>query len=99
MSSHLRRRRTFLKKIQRAGCRIDAPHGGRLSITSKARNFDFLKHFAGFIVNPAGIKSFLLLFFKKEPLSFVHRFPVALRAGLEELPRARNDSNTKGRYP
>jgi hypothetical protein len=37
----------------------------------KQKNFDLLKHFALTVVNPAGIKSFLLLFFKKEALSFI----------------------------
>jgi hypothetical protein len=39
----------------------------------KQKNFDSLKHLALIVANPAGIKSFLLLFFKKEALSCVSK--------------------------
>jgi hypothetical protein len=35
----------------------------------KQKNFDSLKHLALTVANPAGIRSFLLLFFKKEALT------------------------------
>ncbi len=35
----------------------------------KQKNFDSLTHFALTVANPAEIKSFLLLFFKKEVLA------------------------------
>jgi hypothetical protein len=37
----------------------------------KQKNFDSLKHLALPVTNPAGIRRFLLLFFKKEALSCV----------------------------
>jgi hypothetical protein len=51
----------------------------------KQKNFDSLTHFALTVANPAEIKSFLLLFFKKEAFSscfltastFSHTPPVA----------------------
>jgi hypothetical protein len=40
----------------------------------KQKNFDYLKHVTRTVANPAGIKSFLLLFFKKEVLSSAFNF-------------------------
>jgi hypothetical protein len=34
----------------------------------KQKNFDSLEHLALIVTNPTGIKSFLVLFFKKKPL-------------------------------
>jgi len=42
----------------------------------KQKNFDSLKHLALTVANPAGIRSFLLLFFKKQVLSSITKQPV-----------------------
>jgi hypothetical protein len=39
----------------------------------KQKNFESLKHLALILANPAEIRSFLLLFFKKEALSCVSK--------------------------
>jgi hypothetical protein len=46
----------------------------------KQKNFDLLKPLALTVTNPAGIKSFLLLFFKKEVLSSASKQPLARSA-------------------
>ncbi len=40
----------------------------------KQKNFDLLRALAPIVAKPAGIKSFLLLFFKKEALSSAQNF-------------------------
>jgi hypothetical protein len=52
----------------------------------KKKNFDSLKHLALTMINPAGIKSFLHLYFKKEALSCVSKHPVTAL----NLPQSKN---------